>query len=223
MSQMDPDLVGPARLQAALQVGIAGEPLQDRPVGHGWPPGQVVHCHPLPVRPVPGDGQVDGPAVGLEAPDDHRLILPVEGVVPELIRQGQVGRVIFRRDQQAAGVPVDAVDDAGADHPADPRQAVPAVVKQGVDQGAVGVAGGGVDHQPHGLVDDDDVLVLEDHVQGNVLGLCLQRHRVWDHHGDLVPDLQPLVLFQGLALQVHPPLLHELLGGGAGQLRQDLG
>ena len=223
VGQVDPDLVGPAGLQAALQMGVAGEALQHRPVGDGPLARHVVHRHALPVGLVPGDGQVHGACVLLEAPHRHRLILPVEGVVLELVGQGQVGRVVLGGDEQAAGVPVDAVDDARADDPVDPRQAPAAVVEQGVDQGAVGVAGGGVDHQAHGLVDHDDILVLEDHVQGDVLGDGLQGHRVGDDHGDLIPDVQPLVFLQGLVLPVDPPLLQELLGGGPGQVGEDLG
>ena len=44
----------------------------------------------------------------------HRLVHPGQGVILELGGQGQVGTVIFSGDDQAGGVPVDAVDDAGA-------------------------------------------------------------------------------------------------------------
>ena len=40
-------------------------------------------------------------------------------------------------------------------------ETVPAVVEQGVDQRAVAVAGGGVDHHAHRLVHHDHVLVLD--------------------------------------------------------------
>ena len=41
---------------------------------------------------------------------------------------------------------------------------------EGVDESAVGIAGGGVDDHPDGLVDDEQVLVLEEDVERNVLG-----------------------------------------------------
>ena len=65
-------------------------------------------------------------------------------MVLELLRQGQVGLVIFCRDDEAGGVPVDAVDDAGAELPVDAGEGLLTVVEQRVDQRAVRVAGGGV-------------------------------------------------------------------------------
>ena len=52
-----------------------------------------------------------------------------------------MGGVILGHHQQAAGVLVDAVHDAGADLAADAGQAALAMPQQGVDQGAVRVAG----------------------------------------------------------------------------------
>ena len=40
---------------------------------------------------------------------------------------------------------------------------------QRVDERAVGVAGGGMDDKSRGLLDDDQVLVFVDHVEGNIL------------------------------------------------------
>ena len=91
-------------------------------------------------------------------------------MVLQLRAEGQVGGVVFGGDDEAAGIAVDAVDDAGALFAADAGETVAAVVEQGVDQGAVRVAGGRMDHQARGLVDHDDVVVLVDHVQGDVLG-----------------------------------------------------
>ena len=46
-----------------------------------------------------------------------------------------MGGIVFGGDDQAAGVPVNAVDDAGTLLPPDAGQALPAVIQQGVDQG----------------------------------------------------------------------------------------
>ena len=47
-----------------------------------------------------------------------------------------MGKVVFRGNNESAGVPVNAVDDTGALFAADAAQTVPTVVEQGVDQGA---------------------------------------------------------------------------------------
>ena len=88
----------------------------------------------------------------------------------ELLGQALVGRVILGDDQQAAGVLVEPVHDAGALYAADARQAIAAMGDEGIDQGARLVAGAGVNHQPCGLVDHDQVLVFIDHGEGNGFG-----------------------------------------------------
>ena len=48
-------------------------------------------------------------------PPPHRLVLPVKGVILELGGQGLVGIVVLGGNEQPRCVPVDAVDDAGAE------------------------------------------------------------------------------------------------------------
>ena len=58
---MDPDLVGPAGLQPALEISIAAVPLQHPPVGNGIFPVHPVHGHFFPVHRVAGHGPAGGP------------------------------------------------------------------------------------------------------------------------------------------------------------------
>jgi hypothetical protein len=51
------------------------------------------------------------------------------------------------------------------------------VVEKGIDQRAIGGAGGGVDDHAGGLVDDDQVGILPDHGQRNGLGQGFQKGR----------------------------------------------
>ena len=88
-----------------------------------------------------------------------------------------MGQVIFGHGQKAGGVFVNAVDDTRAQDAVDAGQALPLGVEQAVDQCIVGVSGGGMHHQPLGLVDDQQIVVLVDDIQrhfgGNdVHGLC---------------------------------------------------
>ena len=119
---MDPDLVGAACLQAALHMGISGIPGQNGPVGNRLPAVFAVDGHFLPVHRVSADGGVHRAAVLPEAAHRHRLVGPGQTVVLELGGQGQVGPVVFGGDDKPGGVPVDAVDDAGAQLPVDSRQ-----------------------------------------------------------------------------------------------------
>ena len=144
-------------------------------------------------------------------------------MVLELGGKGLVGGVVLGGDDEAAGVPVDAVDDPrtqGAPHAA---EAVPAVVQQGVDQGAVRVSRGRMDYQPRRFVDHDHVPVLIGHVQRDVLGQGLDGLRL--REGDLhrLPAGEPGALGDGPAIYRHPSCLDEPGGSGPGQLRQGRG
>ena len=220
---MDPDLVGTAGLQAALHMGIAGIAAQDGVMGHRPPAVFPVNGHLLPVHRVAADGGVHGALVLFQTAHRHRLIGAGQGVVLELLGQSQVGAVVFGGDDQPRGVPVDAVDDPRPQHAVDPGQGVAAVVEQGVDQGAVRVSGGGVDHQAHRLVDHDHVSVLIDHVQGNILGHHIQRLRVREGDFQLLSGAQTVIFPQGLTPQGDHSLLQQLLGGRPGQVREASG
>ena len=84
---------------------------------------------------------------------------------------------------------VQPMDDAGPRLAADADQLVAAMGDQGIDQRAVGIAGGGMHHQSGRLVDDDQVLVLVDHVQRNILALRHGAARL--RHGDVI-GLRPV-------------------------------
>ena len=86
-------------------------------------------------------------------------------VVGEQGGEALVGGVGLGDDQQAGGVLVEPVDDAGPPDPADPRQAGAAMGDQRVDQRAVRMARRRMDDEAGRLVDDDQVLVLEDDVE----------------------------------------------------------
>ena len=87
------------------------------------------------------------PASSRRLPVHHAFVYTGEGVILQLGGQGQMGGVVLGGDDETGGVPVDAVDDAGPLFTVDAAQTVAAVPQQGVDQRAVRVAGGGVDHQ----------------------------------------------------------------------------
>ena len=195
---VDPDLVGAAGLQPALEVGVPGVPGQDGPVGHRGPAAEVVHRHLLPVGGVAGDGErrsCPGPPGDCPPPPPRT---PGRGCDPGAAAArarwamsflaAMMRPLVSRSIRWTIPGPELAVD-AG--------EALAAVVEQGVDQGAVGVARGGVDHQPHGLVHHDDVPVLVHHVQGDFLGQDLHRGGVGDAEGEHVPGLEAVVLLHG--------------------------
>jgi hypothetical protein len=80
--------------------------------------------------------------------------------MPELVDEGGHGRGVLGDNHDAGGIPIEAVNDAGTFFAADAGE-VGAVGEEGVHEGAGGVAGGGMNDQTGGFVDDDDVSILE--------------------------------------------------------------
>ena len=111
---MHPDLVGASGFQPAKHVGMAAVTGNHLPVSDGGTAVPGIYGHPFPVDAVAADGGVHGAPVLPQTAHTNRLVLPRQGVVLKLRGQGQVGRVIFGRDDQAGGVAVDAVDNAWA-------------------------------------------------------------------------------------------------------------
>ncbi|MNS77281.1 hypothetical protein D3C72_1108600 [compost metagenome] len=131
-----------------------------------------------------------------------------------------MGAVALGGDHDARGVLVQPVNDAGAGDAAYARQAVAAVGQKGVDQGAGLAAGGGVGGHAGGLVDDDQVGVLEQDRQGD--GLGLRRGGDDRGHDDGVETGLGLGRAAGdrLALAAHGALGQQGLKPGARQGRE---
>ena len=102
-----------------------------------------------------------------------------------LFTQGAVALVVLCADQQAAGVLVDAVDNALPLHTVAGGELSLAVKEQGVDQRPLLVARAGVHHHVFGFVDHQQMLVLVDDVQRDLLRL---------RQGGWVEDLLPVRL-----------------------------
>ena len=127
--------------------------------------------HFLAVGRVAADGRVDRARVIPDPAADEADIGPCQRMVLELRGERGVGGVVFRRDDEAGGILVDPVDDAGALFPADAGERVAAVREQRVDQRSVRVPRRGMDDESLGLVDDDDIRVLVADLQRDRLRL----------------------------------------------------
>ena len=102
-----------------------------------------------------------------------------------------MGQGGFGHHQQAAGVLIQAVHQAGAAHFADLLK-LRAVVQEGVQQGAAPVPGPGMDHQPRGLVERQQVPVLIEDLQGQGLGGEGAGRRRRHPHGDRFSSPHPV-------------------------------
>ena len=222
IGHVNADLMGAAGFQAALDVGVARITLQHLPMGHR---SAAIGCHghPFPVSAVASDGSIDSAGLLSEVAYHDGLIGASQRVVLELLGQAQVGHVVFRRDDETAGIPVDAVDDAWPQLAVDAGEGVAAGVEQGVDQGAVRVTGGGVYHHAHRFVDHDDILILIDHIQRDVLGQNLHRFRFRQLDGHGIACRKLGVFLRRLPVHRHQSLFQQLLCAAAGEGLHRLG
>lgn len=90
--------------------------------------------------------------------------------IVKLLEEGLLGGLRLRHHDAATGIFVEAMDDPRAFYPADPGQFSLAVVEEGIDEGAVWGAGGGMDHESASLVDHQEVIIFEDDLERDVLG-----------------------------------------------------
>ena len=166
------------------------------------------------------DGRIDRAGVFAQIAADDGLIGAGHGVVGQLGRECEVGKVVFRRDEQAGRVLVDAVHDAGPPLSADAGETVAAVGEQGVDERAVLVAGRGVHDHAARFVDDDEVIVLIHHVQRQILRHQRRGRGVRHRDDKRVAGGGFVVFLHGRAVFCHGPLREQPLGGAARELGQ---
>ena len=112
---------------------------------------------PRPHRDPPDEGTIAAPQAAIGA------------VVGELFCKSSMCTVRLCHDQQAGGVLVQPVHDAGSLYPTNPGEACSAMRNQRVDERAGGVSGSWVHGKALGLVDDDEIRILVEDDERNVL------------------------------------------------------
>ena len=138
-----------------------------------------------------------------------------------MLGEAVMGRIILGDDQEAAGVLVQPVHDAGALYPANAGQAVAAMGNQGIDQGSGFIPGAGMHHEACGLFDDDQVLVFINHGERNGFGPGLRVHGRGDHRFHALAGLQLVADFScGNALDRDVAFRDKPLKAGAADLRK---
>ena len=120
--------------------------------------------------------------------------------------------------QEPGSILINPVNDAGPQLAVDRRQG--GVVHQGVNQRVVGVAGGRVHHHPLGLIDDEDVIVFVNNVEGDVFRLQVNFDRRFRFNHHPIPRLELVLGFDGLAVNGHGAIIDPALELGAGELEK---
>jgi hypothetical protein len=131
---------------------------------------------------VAGDRKRDGGVVFLQVTMDESDVGLGHLALGEHLAELAVGAVVFGDEDEAAGLLVESMDDAGAEIAAGGRE-FGEVEEQRVDEGAavsfvVGATGAGVDHHAGRFIYDGEVLVFVEDVQRDVFGCGVERRGV---------------------------------------------
>lgn len=211
---VDADLVGAPGVEVAEDergfVGRVGDEnfvVGDGCLSSGWIEDRHFHA----IDRVATDVGEDGSAFRQGAALNDGEVALVGGAVGELLNERTVGGVGLGDDQAAGGVFVEAVNDAGSFDTADPGELAFAMMEQGVDQSAIGIAGGGVDDHAFVFVDDDERVVFIEDAQRDFLGLGVGRDGLGDFDLDAIADGNRIARLCGLAVFADVLLADELL------------
>ena len=181
---------------------------QHPPAGQGIPSLRV-HGHFLAVRFAAAQGQSHLAGVLLHDALHQGTVMLFHFPGGQLPAEFPMGKVVLGHQQQAGGILVQPVDNPRADLPANARKAVQ-VIQQGIDQGALLIARGGMHHHAAGLHHHGQVLILIQDFQVNILRLWtgLPGRRLQQRQERAGGGFGPR-LGQGCALQRAAALLHQ--------------
>jgi hypothetical protein len=148
--------------------------------------------------------------------DAESDVVFVDATVVKHPRQHPLRLVVLRDDEQARGVFVETVNDAGAIGCASGGELAFAMVEEGSSEGSGGATCTGVDVHSGSLVDDEDVIVLVKDFEGQIFGgyIAWSGSRNADGDGDF--GWKKISGANRFSREGDPILLHPLLDAGAG-------
>jgi hypothetical protein len=167
--QMYADLMSPTRQRAHLkQCGIVMA-LEHAELGDGRSTAAFPDGPALTILHIPAERSFDATLVLLHPSVHQRKIRFLDGAILELSNERVIGRVALGEEDDAAGLFVEAVDDAGPLGSSDTSQRAP--MEQAQQEGAPAVPRAGIDDPSRGLIDHDEVLIFVEDGQRHRLRL----------------------------------------------------
>ena len=209
------DLMGTAGMETEFKQAGAGPGAQDFPIGFCRTT-SATDRHPLAGDGVTADGPIPRACVSAGPAEDESEIGFFRFPVTELSAEFAVGGIIFGGDENAGGFAIETVNDPGTIGGASGGELAFTMVKKGGREGSGGATCTRVDVHAGGLVDDEDVVVLMENVEGEILG----GHIAWSGSGNADGDSdfggEKIAWADRFPCQGDPILLHPLLDARAG-------
>ena len=137
----------------------------------------------------------------------------------ELMGQTPMGGIGFGHDDDAGGVAVQAMNDTGTEGVIDMGERI-TVIDKTIDKGAAGIAARRVNDKIRLFVDDQNLIVLVENIEGDRLGRDFGDGRWREDHVNAVAGVELITGFGGAAINSDGLFLDESLNGGAGEVRK---
>jgi hypothetical protein len=212
---VDADLMGTTGMQTEFEKAGAGPGTEDFPVGFCRTT-PATDGHPLAGDGVTADGPIPRACISTGTAEDESEIGFFRFSVTELSAEFAVGGIIFGGDENAGGFAIETVNDPGAIGGASGSELAFAMVKESRGEGSGWATCSGVDVHAGGFVDDEDVIVLMENVEGKILG----GHIAWSGSGNADGDGdfggEEISGADRFSSEGDPILLHPLLDAGPG-------
>jgi hypothetical protein len=168
--EMDADLMRSPTVKRALQQAHVISGTQDTIFCFGGASLTSRNAHALPMHWMTRDRFVDHASALAQRPRHEGEINLGHGAGGELPGKIAMGCIVFRDHETAARFLVQAMHDPRPFLSSDARQ-IFAVRQQCVDQGMLLMAGTGMHHDPGGLVQHQQIVVLEKDLEGDLFRL----------------------------------------------------
>ena len=214
MRKMNPDLMGASGLEAAFHQRRVVETLKNLVVRPRVAP-PIHHRHPGTVVRMAADRRIHG-ALLWRLAAHHREVNPLDRSALQLTHQIRLSLQGARHDKKAAGVFVEAMDNAGARNAAQFRKAM----QQPIEKRSPGDPAPRVDHKTDRLIDHDKSGILMEDRQGDILRriqAAFRRPFRLDAQTLTTPDL--LLGVDALAVEGNPPFANPGLQSAARMFR----
>ncbi len=176
------------------------------------------HSHAFAVNRMSAYRLVNCSRVFLEAASGYGLVNPVQAMVRKLCRKRSMGKIIFCNNEQAGGVFIDTVDNAGPTLTADTGERVTAVIKQCVYKSTVRMSGGRMHDHAALLVYYNKVSVLINDIKRDVLCYKGNILQLREEHENLITGIAAIIFFKRLSVQAYKPLIKKFLNLASAEL-----
>ena len=202
-----------ARLESNPQQRVLRQDVLDVEMRDGGARRAGVKRLPRRITSVAANGRLDPPAARARPTPNKREVLAFQRAPPNEALQAGEGLLAAGDDEQARGIPVEAVNDA---RPLSrPARRPPSAERTGKRPPRMPCPG--MDHDSGGLLDDEQMLVLPGDVQARRLGFRLRLGRSFRWlETNLLTAGEAVALLPGNPVYQHYPFGDESFRGGAG-------